>query len=225
MKEALRRRVQLGAFTVAALVIVVAAVGGALWLVARPEQVAGPENDAREAGSSPIDCSAPGYGNKITGTVEGDVEVTEHGTTCTIQGIVKGSVTVRDESPNCDGEEALTAVDVVGGTVEGDVQALGRRCVMVFLEDGARIEGDVIYGAGGNLGFLGNAAGGSVGGDVLLGNGHLWAHGASTSNRIDGDLVCQGGGPKEGLGSGSKSNWDGFENDIDGTIGGTYRAC
>lgn len=96
---------------------------------------------------------------------------------------------------------------------------------MVFLEDGARVAGDVIYQAGGNLGFLGEAQGAWVGGSVHLKGGRLWAHGASTTNRVDGDLVCEGGWPKEGPGSASEVDWDGFQDDVDGTLGGTHRSC
>lgn len=170
-----------------------------------------------------IDCNAPPYGGRITGTAHRDVVVATHGTVCRIRGTVQGTVTVRDEA--CDDNDAITAVDVVGGTVEGDIVALGGTCVMVFLEDGARINGDVIYRASGNLGFLGDGEGASIHGSVLLAGGALWAHGRSTANLIDGDLVCEGGRPKEGLESGSEENWDGFQDDVDGTIGGSYRSC
>jgi hypothetical protein len=197
------------------------------WIVGRPD----PEVAAQELGSEPghtanaVDCNAASYSNRITGTVAGDVQVIAHGTLCRIRGTVQGNVTVRDERAQCNENDAITAVDVVGGTVEGDIVALGGACVMVFLEDGARVAGDVVYQASGNLGFLGNADGAWVGGSVLLQGGRLWAHGDSTTNRIDGDLVCDGGQPKGGLGSGSEANWDGFQNDIDGSLGGTYQSC
>jgi len=144
---------------------------------------------------------------------------------CEIRGTVHGSVIVRDDGRACDEIEAMTAADVLGGTVEGDIVALGGACVMVFLEDGARVAGDVVYRAGGNLGFLGDAEGAWVGGSLLLEGGRLWAHGASTTNRIDGDLVCDGGTPRQGLGSGSETDWDGWHDDVDGELGGSYTAC
>lgn len=210
-----------------AAAMALAALGTTVWLVGRsnPEPTAPDLAAETSAALGAIDCSAPPYQNKITGTVPGDVEVITHGTLCRIRGTVQGNVTVRDESAPCEKNEALTAVDIVGGTVEGNIVALGSACVMVFLEDGARVGGDVIYRAAGNLGFLGKAQGAWVGGSVVLEGGHLWAHGGSTSNRIDGDLVCEGGQPKQGLGSGNEANWDGFQDDVDGTLGGTYHSC
>jgi len=65
----------------------------------------------------------------------------------------------------------------------------------MWLSDAASVGGDVVYGAEGNLGFLGNGPGATVWGDVLLRSGLLWATGASTTNRIEGSLVCRGGLP------------------------------
>lgn len=206
--------------------IALTGIAATSWIVGGSHpRVASPRPGLEAGLAGPVDCSAAPYRNKITGTVPGDVDVTAHGAVCTIRGTVRGTVTVRDEGTPCDEDDAITAVDVVGGTVEGDIVALGRACVMVFLEDGARVEGDVIYRATGNLGFLGKAEGAWVGGSVLLEGGRLWAHGDSTINRVDGDLVCEGGRPKQGIGSGSEVNWDGFQHDVDGTLGGTYRSC
>jgi hypothetical protein len=155
----------------------------------------------------------------VTGTLVGDVEIATHGAFCTIRGVVQGDVTLRDGATECD---APTAVDVVRGTVEGDIRALGGTCVMVFLRDGAIVGGDVIYQADGNLGFLGRSVGASVQGSVLLEGGLLWATGRSETNRIEGDLLCRGGEPKRGVGSGSVTNWDGAQDDLDGTIGGSF---
>jgi hypothetical protein len=210
-----------------AVALGVAGIGGTWWILSRPDAkvVAQGLESEPDSPAGPVDCNARPYGNRITGTVASDVEVTTHGTVCRIRGTVQGTVIVRDQSAPCDRDNAITAVDIVGGTIEGDIVAIGGACVMVFLEDGARVAGDVVYGASGNLGFLGEAQGAWVSGSVFLEGGRLWAHGTSTANRIDGDLVCNGGRPKEDLGSGSEVNWDGFQEDVDGTLGGTYRSC
>jgi len=212
--------------TIVAAAFVASAVGATWWFAGRPDD----GTAARAPASGPsasgvVDCSADAHGNGITGTVDGDVEVTEHGAVCEIRGTVHGSVIVRDDGSACDENEAITAADVLGGTVQGDIVALGGPCVMVFLEDGARVGGNVVYRADGNLGFLGDAEGAWVGGSLLLEGGRLWAHGASSTNRIDGDLVCGGGTPRQGLGSGSETNWDGWHDDVDGKLGGSYTAC
>jgi hypothetical protein len=212
--------------TILAAGVVALAIGATWWIASRSDDGTTARAPASAPdGSGAVDCSAEPYGNRITGTVEGDVEVTEHGTVCEIRGTVQGSVIVRDEGAPCDEDDAITAADVLGGTVEGDVVALGGACVMVFLEDGAWVGGDVVYRADGNLGFLGDAQGARVDGSLLLQGGRLWAHGASTTNRIDGDLVCDGGTPRKGLGSGSPTNWDGWHDDVDGELGGSYTAC
>jgi hypothetical protein len=90
----------------------------------------------------------------------------------------------------------------------------------VWLRDASTVVGDIVYRARGNLGFLAEAEGAQVHGDVLLGAGLLWANGASTTNRIHGDLTCHGGRPKNGSGSGS--DWDGLDGDIDGSLDGAY---
>jgi hypothetical protein len=211
---------------VLAATLAIVGVAATWWLVGQPDAEVASRGSAPEGKlAEPVDCGAAPYLNRITGIVPRDVEVTAHGTVCKIRGTVQGTLTVRDEGDPCDEKGAITAVDVVGGIVEGDIVALGSACVMVFLEDGARVEGDVIYRATGNLGFLGEAEGAWVGGNVFMEGGRLWAHGASITNRVDGDLVCDGGRPKQGLGSGSEENWDGFQQDVDGTLGGTYRSC
>jgi hypothetical protein len=210
----------------ASAAIVASAVGATWWIVGRAEEGTAARAPSSDAGLLPaVDCSAAPYANRITGTIEGDLEVTEHGSVCEIRGTVLGRVTVHDGGASCDRDDAITAVDVLGGTIEGDIVALGGACVMVFLEDGARVGGDVVYRANGNLGFLGNDQGAWVGGSLLLEGGRLWAHGSSTTNRIDGDLVCDGGEPRQGLGSGSDANWDGWHDDVDGALGGSYTAC
>jgi len=211
---------------VAAATAAIAGVAGTWLFVGQPDADVASQGPA-PAGelAEPVDCGAAPYLNRITGIVPRDVEVTAHGTVCKIRGTVQGTVTVRDEGDPCDEEGAMTAVDVVGGIVEGDIVALGGACVMVFLEDRARVEGDVIFRATGNLGFLGEAEGAWVGGNVVMEGGRLWAHGTSNTNRVDGDLVCEGGRPKQGFGSGNEVNWDGFQHDVDGTLGGTYRSC
>jgi hypothetical protein len=210
--------------TIVAVAIAGAAIGAVSWIAGRSGETP-PLPAAGSDVSRSVACSAAPYGNRITGIVEGDVEVTEHGTVCEIRGTVRGSVIVRDDGAPCDEDDAITAADVLGGTVQGDIVALGGACVMVFLEDGARVEGNIVYRADGNLGFLGDGEGAWVGGSLLLQGGRLWAHGASTTNRIGGDLMCDGGTPRKGLGSGSETNWDGWHDDVDGELGGSYTAC
>jgi hypothetical protein len=163
----------------------------------------------------------PEFGRRVTGTIPGDVQVTSHGTICTIRGTVEGDVVVFDDSEECTKREVLTAVHVIGGTIEGSIQAEGRRCVMVWLRDDAHVGGDVVYGAQGNLAFLGDGTGATVEGDVTVLGGRLSAAGDSTTNRIGGNLVCEEGAP---AGEGSASDWDG-RGGTDGTIGGTSRGC
>lgn len=182
-----------------------------LWVVTRPAEAA-------------LSCGPP-FGRRITGTIPGDVEVTAHGTICAIRGTVAGDLIVRDTSGECVKREVLTGVHVIGGTIEGSIRAEGRRCVMVWLRDGALVGGDIDYGARGNLGFLGDGSGATVKGNVVVRSGRLWATGDSTSNRIGGDLVCEGGEPVGGAGAGSASDWDGMGGEPDGAVGGAYRGC
>lgn len=203
------RRLRTAVIGVAAVAL--AAAGTTAWLIARP------------GGRAVVDCSASPYRDTITTTVRGDVEITAPDSVCSIRGTVTGDVTVRNQS--CETQGPVTALSLDGGSIEGDVHAVGELCVMVWLYDGGSVGGDIVYEAAGNLGFLGDAAGATVHGDVLLRGGLLWAAGASTNNRVGGDVACDGGQPKEGLGSGSETNWDGFEDDVDGTVGGAYRSC
>jgi hypothetical protein len=184
-------------------------LAGSVWVISHPVE------------AQALDCG-PGFGKKITGTVVGDVEVSAHGTVCAIKGTVKGSVTVRDISDACTKRTVLTAINVVGGTIEGDIHAEGRRCVMVWLRDGSRVEGNIDYQARGNLGFLGNEEGATVTGDVRAETGTLFATGASTTNQVGGDLLCDEALPAGGAASGSPTNWDGTDDDADGTIVGAY---
>jgi len=204
--------------------------------------VGGPAGPAQ---ASPVDCAD--FSNRIDFTLKANLEITEHGTKCVITGTVDGNVTVSDESRVCDeppagvGQQAaeLTAANLIGGTVLGNVKSSGGRCAMVWLRDGSTIDGNVIHGAGGNLGFLDAPGatehpGATVKGNVILRAGRLWATGSATTNRVDGNIVCNGGAPrgpdgadpvKGQLGSGSNTDWDGFQGDVDGTIGGKYIGC
>jgi hypothetical protein len=195
---------------VLAAVVAILVVAAGLWVATRPAEAA-------------LSCG-PEFGRRVTGTIPGDVEVTSHGTICTIRGTVEGDVVVRDTSEDCAKREVLTAVHVIGATIEGSIQAEGRRCVMVWLRDDAHVGGDIVYGAHGDLEFLGDETGATVEGDVIVLGGQLRATGDSTTNRIGGDLVCEGGTPVGGAGEGSASDWDG-KGGPDGTIGGTYRGC
>lgn len=197
------------------------------------------------AQAGPADCAD--FGNRIDFTLKANLEITEHGTKCVITGTVDGNVTVADESATCDeppagvGQQAaeLTAANLIGGTVLGNVKSSGGRCAMVWLRDGSKVDGNVIHRAGGNLGFLDAPGatehpGATVTGNVILRGGRLWATGAATTNRVDGNIICNGGAPrgpdgadpvKGQLGSGSNTDWDGFQGDVDGTIGGKYIGC
>lgn len=193
------------------------------------------------AAHQPLDCAD--VGNVVDFTVHGDLEITEHGTKCLITGTVAGNVTVRDSSAVCEPPPAgmgqqfadLTAANVVGGSILGNLRAHGGRCAMAWLREGADVGGNVIYRAGGNLGFLdapgvAQHEGSTVHGNVILKGGLLWATSSSTTNRVDGHIICNGGLPRgeSGLGetgSGSRTDWDGYEGDVDGTIGGRYIGC
>ena len=198
-----------GVTLVAGLAVLVL-LAGTFWAISHPVE------------AQALDCG-PGFGKKITGTVLGDVHVTAHGTVCAIRGRVRGNVTVRDVGDACVKREVLTAINVIGGTIEGDIRAEGRRCVMVWLRDGSRVEGSIVYQARGNLGFLGKDDGATVTGDVRVGTGTLFATGAAATNHVGGDLVCDEAQPVGGAGSGSPTDWDGVDHDTDGTVGGTYR--
>ncbi len=189
----------------------------------------------------PANCAD--FGNAIDSDLRGNLQVSEHGSKCLITGTVSGNVTVTDHSSICDPPPAgmgqtgaeLTAVNVVGGRVLGNITADGRRCAMVWLREGAEVGGNVIYRAQGNLGFLdapGSAhhEGSTVHGNVILRGGLLWATSTATDNRVDGHIICNGGAPRGpagvgAIGSGSATDWDGHEGDVDGTIGGHYLGC
>jgi hypothetical protein len=161
------------------------------------------------------------------------------GSICLILGTVRGNVTVVDQSEACSSRPPFTALELAGGTVEGNVASRGNQCAMVWLRDGtwiggsgaSTVGGNVIIGAPGNLGFLGNGEGALVEGNAILqatGSG-LFATGASNTNRVGRNLICQGGTAAGGSGSGSPTDWDGLEGpgDLgpDGTIGRNYIGC
>ena len=177
-----------------------------------------------------INCAQHPYSNAISGTLRSDLEISLYGTECVVTGTVKGDVTVLNDDPRCRTRPPFVALDLQGGTVEGNVIASGEACVMSWLGDGAQVEGTIAYAAEGNLGFLGERAGATVDGNVLLGGGLLWATGASTTNRVDGNLLCLGGEPAGFAALATATNWDGAgvdpvdaTVDVDGTIGGRYR--
>jgi hypothetical protein len=175
-------------------------------------------------------CASPPYDNQISGTLDRDLEISLYGTVCVVTGTVLGDVVVRNADARCATRPPYVALDLQGGTIEGNVSARGEACVMVWLGDGGVVNGDIAYKADGNLGFLGNVAGAVVRGNVFLGSGFLWATGTSTTNRIDGTLACRGGRPVGSADLATATNWDGAglepadrTVDIDGTIGGRYR--
>ncbi len=196
---------------------------------------------ATAAADGRVNCAD--LGNRVDFTLRANLEITEHGSKCLITGRVRGNVTVRDFSRACEpppigvGQQAaeLTAVNVIGGTIDGNVLSFGRRCAMVWLRERATVAGNVTHFAGGNLGFLdapGFAvhAGSTVHGNVILGNGLLWATSTATDNRVDRHIICVAGVPRgpSGTGergSGSRTDWDGADGDVDGTIGGHYLGC
>jgi hypothetical protein len=199
---------------------------------------------AAAAGTGTVNCAE--FGNRIDFTLRANLEITEHGAKCVITGTVDGNVTVMDPSTACHEPPAgvgqqgpqLTAANLIGGSVLGNIKSSGGRCAMVWLRDGSVVDGNVIYRAAGNLGFLDvpgalEHPGATVRGNVILKGGRLWATGSATTNRIDGNLICNGGAPRgpEGadpingqLGSGTETDWDGAA-DVDGTLGGQYIGC
>jgi hypothetical protein len=147
-----------------------------------------------------------------------------------VTGTVTGDVTVLNDDPRCRTRPPFVALDLRGGTVKVNVITFGEACVMAWLGDGAEVEGTIAYAADGNLGFLGEGAGATVDGNVLLASGRLWATGASTTNRVDGNLLCTAGEPAGFAELTTATNWDGAgvapgdpTIDIDGTIGGRFR--
>lgn len=202
---------------------------------------------ASPAGAQSADCFRD-YGG-VVGTEEvvpGNLLVTRQttgvdptglgrGSICLVLGTVQGNVAVTDETEACNARPPFTALELAGGTVEGNVHSTGNRCAMIWLRDGtwvggdeaSTVQGNVIVEAPGNLGFLGNGPGAIVEGNAILqavGSG-LFANGASNTDRVDGHLICEGGAPAGGSGSGSETNWDGLDPDFDGTIGGRYIGC
>lgn len=208
-----RRRLRL----VARLVSAVAVLGGALALPA----------EARRS----VDCAD--YGSLIDFTLEANLKVSQHGTKCVITGTVDGNVLVTDNSTICDPPPngvdqqfaELTAVNVIGGTVEGNLESSGGRCAMLWLRDGAVVAGNVRHNSGGNLGFLdvpgdSTPTGSTVLGSATVGAGKLFASSVTTNNRVEGHIVCDGGTTSTGN-PGSATDWDG-DGGTDGTIGGHY---
>jgi WD40-like Beta Propeller Repeat len=200
-----------------------------------PGPTGAPSQDLYVASREPlrrraVNCASPPHNNLISGTLEGDLEISLYGTVCVVTGTVRGDVTVRNADPRCQTRPPFVALDLQGGTIEGDVTAAGEACVMVWLGDRALVTRDIAYEAEGNLGFLGNGDGAVVRGNVYLGGGFLWATGTSTTNRIDGKLSCRGGHPVGSADLATATNWDGAgldpadrTIDIDGTIGGRFR--
>jgi hypothetical protein len=176
------------------------------------------------ADSSAVNCADAPYNGTISGTVQGNVVVTAYPSVCLITGTVHGNVSARNESEQCQaGYPPVTAINVVGGRVNGNVLSYGATCVMIWLRDGAAVDGNVIHRSDGNLGFLGNTSGATVTGAAILQDGHLFATGSSTTNRIAGNLICNGGEP-QGAGAGTATDWD-ADGSTDGSIGGRYIDC
>lgn len=180
-----------------------------------------------------VNCAE--FGNVIDFNLKANLEISEHGTKCLITGIVDGNVTVTDDSTVCApppqgmGQQfaELTAAQIIGGTVEGNLNSSGGFCAMVWLRDGTTVEGNLTHGSDGNLGFLdvggdSDPSGSTVAGNVRLIGGRLFATSVATDNRVDGHIVCAGGVPN--FGPGTETDWDG-DGDTDGTIGGHYKGC
>lgn len=178
-----------------------------------------------------VNCSKPPYRNEIRGTLRANLEISAYPSLCIVKGRVRGNVTVRSVDKGCTATSDYVALSLKGGRIDGRVRAAGNECVMVWLFDRALVEGSVTYKAAGNLGFLGDRRGARVRGNVLVQKGLLWAIGGSAGNRIDGNLVCEGGRPVA-PGLATRTNWDGVGRDekdetvdVDGSIGGRYLGC
>lgn len=187
---------------------------------------------AKRAVQKSVNCSTPPYRNAVRGTLDANLSITVYSTICVVKGRVKGNVTVRSIDRRCGAGSRFVALSLEGGTIDGRVVTVGKRCVMAWLYDGALVKGDVVYKAAGNLGFLGDRSGAKVRGDVLVQGGHLWATGRSRTNRIAGNLVCGRGAPAGLSRLATRTNWDGAGRDetdqsvdVDGTIGGRYAGC
>ncbi len=210
MTRAVRRRVVL------AMAVLVVISASAAWS----------QSQAKDT----VNCAD--LGHTVAGTLEANLEVTEHGSKCVVTGTVDGNVTVRDDSSVCapppqgvgQAAEELTAVNVIGGTVEGSITSFGGLCAMIWLRHGATVDGNVTHGAAGNLGFLdipGEVHPGSVvHGNVVVKSGKLFASSVAADNRVDRHITCVRGVPSSG--TGNAADWDG-DGDSDGTIGGHYR--
>jgi hypothetical protein len=186
----------------------------------------------RAAGRKTVNCSKPPYSNRIHGTLKANLEINVYPGVCVVTGRVEGNVMVRSADRRCATPVDFVALSLKGGRIDGRVDATGKKCVMVWLFDGAVVGKTIVYGASGNLGFLGDRRGARVRGDVLLTNGLLWAIGAATTNRIDGDLACRGGRPVGSARLASRTNWDGVGRDekdetvdVDGSVGRGYLGC
>lgn len=170
-----------------------------------------------------VDC-AEQPGHTISGTLHANVRISTDNTICFVTGTINGNVLVTNDGSTCGPPPPVTALALLG-TVNGNVRSEGGPCVMVWLLDGGQVTGNITFGSGGNLGFLAEEAGSTVGGNVVLQNGLLWATGDATDNRIDGSLICAGGELLGGSGSGSATDWDGVDADQDGTIGRHMLNC
>jgi hypothetical protein len=187
---------------------------------------------ARARAKPTVNCSKPPYRNKIRGTLVANVEISVYPGVCVVTGRVKGNVTVRSSDRRCARAADYVALSLKGGTIDGRVNATGKQCVMVWIFDGGLVKGSIDYRAAGNLGFLGDRRGARVRGNVLVKNGRLWAIGASTTNHVDGNLVCAGGRPAGSPRLATRTNWDGAGADetdetvdVDGSTGGRYAGC
>jgi len=187
---------------------------------------------ARVAGKKTVNCSKPPYRNKIKGTLTANLEISVYPGVCVVTGRVKGNVIVRNIGRRCAKGADFVALSLKGGRIDGRVEATGKQCVMVWLYDGALVNGRIVYRAAGNLGFLGDHSGARVRANVRVEKGLLWATGASTTNRIDGNLVCDGGHPAGLARLATRTNWDGAGRDekdetvdVDGGAGGRYLGC
>jgi hypothetical protein len=176
-----------------------------------------------------VNCAHSSYSNAIRGTLDANLEITAYPSVCVVTGRVRGNVIVRNTEQRCATGARFVALSLEAGTIDGRIEAAGKRCVMVWLYDRAIVKRAVFYSAAGNLGFLGDRRGARVRGDVLLRNGHLYATGKSTTNRVDGDLTCEGGRPAGLARLASGTNWDGAGRDetdrsvdVDGSTGGRF---
>jgi hypothetical protein len=179
-----------------------------------------------------VNCAQGPYRNAIHGTLSANLEISVYSRVCVVTGRVKGNVTVRSTDRRCGQASRYVALALNGGRIDGRIEAAGRQCVMVWLYDRGLVRGGIVYRAAGNLGFLGDHSGARVRGDVLLKNGLLWATGGSTTNRVDGNLTCDGGHPAGLARLATQTNWDGAGRDekdetvdVDGSIGGSYIGC